>query len=184
MRYFFTLFFIVTCLTTPVLAQGAADKTESVKETMVDKALQLLKDKASKEGVVKSIKASDPKAVLALSKQMHEIWPMRQKVEGALDNIAERLPEKDRAKFKGAMRHSIDFPALEAASIDAMADIFSEKELLKMIGFYGSKEGRSVSHKTGDYEEALQPLMIKMMDKAFLNAKMGSPQSGGQSTPK
>ena len=48
-----------------------------------------------------------------------------------------------------------------------------------MIDFYGSKEGRSVSHKTGDYEKELQPLMIKMLDKALLNAKMGS-----QSLPK
>ncbi len=122
--------------------------------------------------------------LLALSEKMHDIWPMRQKVESALDSIAARLPEGERTKFKGAMRRSIDFDALEAASIDAMADIFSEAELNKMIDFYGSKEGRAVSHKLKDYEAALQPLMVQMMDKALLNAKLGSPKTGAQSAPK
>lgn len=184
MKYFFTLFVILAFSTAPVVAQEAAVAAEPAKESMVDKALQMLKDKGEKERAVKPIKDADPKELLALSKQMHEIWPMRQKVESALDSIAERLPEKDRVTFKGTMRRSIDFDALEAASIDAMADIFSEKELKKMIDFYGSKEGRSVSHKTGDYEKALQPLMIKMMDKAFLNAKLGTSKTGGQSVPK
>lgn len=120
---------------------------------------------------------------LELSKEMHKIWPIRQKVEGALDAVSERIKEENRLKFKAGMRQAIDFEKLEEASIQAMADIYSVAELNKMIEFYGSKEGRSISVKTGDYENALQPLMIKMVDKALLDAKMGT-QSSAQSRPR
>ena len=43
-----------------------------------------------------------------------------------------------------------------------------------MIQFYGSKEGRSVSFKTGDYEAALQPFLIQMVDKAILDTRLGA----------
>ncbi len=134
-------------------------------------------EQAAEKDDDKEIKAQDDgdyEVRLKLSQKMHEIWPMRQKIENALDLVSERIPEKDRLSFKAAMRKSIKFDALEETSIDAMADIFTEKELKKMIDFYGSKEGRSVSYKTSDYEKALQPMMIKMLDKALLNAKMGS----------
>jgi len=92
---------------------------------------------------------------LELSRKMHEIWPVRTKVERAIDSIGENVPAPDRAKFKATMRSAIKFQALEEASIDTMAEIFTEKELQAMIDFYGSKEGRSVSFKVGDYEKAL-----------------------------
>ncbi len=42
-----------------------------------------------------------------------------------------------------------------------------------MIEFYGSDVGRSISAKTADYELALRPIMVKMMDKAMLDLKTG-----------
>jgi hypothetical protein len=72
------------------------------------------------------------------------------------------------------MRKNIEFEALENASIEAMAEVFTAKELTAMIDFYGSKEGRSVSHKTEDYEKLLQPELIKILDKAILDSKLGS----------
>ena len=111
---------------------------------------------------------------LELSRKMHEIWPVRPKVEAALDAVAEQMPEADRVRFKAALRQTIKFDALEQTSIDAMAEIFTVKELEAMIAFYGSKEGRSVSHKTGDYENALAPILTKMIDKALLDTKLGT----------
>lgn len=113
---------------------------------------------------------------LELSRKMHEIWPVRPKVENALDIVAEQIQPQERLKFKAGMRKAIKFEALEEASIDAMADIFTVKELKAMIAFYGSKEGRSVSYKTSDYERALEPVLTKMMDKALLDVKLGSQQ--------
>ena len=154
-----SLLAVLALVSSPVVAQEDADK--------------VLAEGAEKTEIKKQ-DDGDYKKRLELSQKMHEIWPIRQKVENALDAVSERIQEKDRLKFKAAMRKSIKFDALEEASIDAMADIFSEAELEKMIDFYGSKEGRSVSHKTSDYEKALQPMMIKMLDKALLDAKMGS----------
>lgn len=110
---------------------------------------------------------------LELSRQMHEIWPIRPKVESVLDAIAQQIEPTKRLRLKSALREALEFKALEEASIDAMAEIFTEDELKAMIGFYGSKEGRSVSHKTEDYEKALEPILTKMMDKALLNLKLG-----------
>lgn len=110
---------------------------------------------------------------LQLARDMHEIWPIRVKVENALERISERVEASQRVRFKAAMRQAIKFEALEQASEEAMADIFTAKELQAMIDFYGSKEGRSVSHKTADYERALEPLLVKMIDKAILDTKLG-----------
>ena len=176
MYRFLSVFAVIILVSTSVLAQ---EDKPSLKDKVMKKIEAVTADKASNDDAANEAMSD----TMTLSKKMHDIWPMRQKVELALDNIAARLPEGERTKFKGAMRRSIDFDALEQASTDAMADIFSEAELQKMIDFYGSKEGRSVSHKLKDYEAALQPLMIQMMDKALLNAKLGSPKTGAQSAP-
>lgn len=170
---FFSLLAVLAFLISPAMAQENADDVLQAQEEQAEK------DKADQVEGIKPVDQGDYEVRLKLSQQMHEIWPIRQKIEGALDVVAERLPQQERLKFKAALRKSIQFDALEEASTDAMADIFTEKELQKMIEFYGSKEGRSVSYKTKDYEKALQPMMIKMLDKALLNAKMGS-----QSFPK
>jgi hypothetical protein len=115
----------------------------------------------------------DVKTRIELAREMHEIWPIRVKVENALERISERVEASQRVRFKAAMRQAIKFEALEQASEEAMADIFTAKELQAMIDFYGSKEGRSVSHKTADYERALEPLLVKMIDKAILDTKLG-----------
>lgn len=160
-----SLFAVLALITSPVMAQEDADDVLEAQEQAAEK---------DDDKEIKAQDDGDYEVRLKLSQKMHEIWPMRQKIENALDLVSERIPEKDRLSFKAAMRKSIKFDALEETSIDAMADIFTEKELKKMIDFYGSKEGRSVSYKTSDYEKALQPMMIKMLDKALLNAKMGS----------
>lgn len=153
--------FLSFLFTVPVQAQEDADA--------------VLAEQEAKKETIKPIEDDGNYEVrLELSEKMHEIWPIRPRIESALDDIAEQIPPGDQLKFKAAMRKAIEFQALEQASIDAMADIFSEKELEAMIAFYGSKEGRSVSHKTGDYEKALQPVMIKMIDKALADVKLGS----------
>ena len=157
--------------------QAAQEKTPektSIKEKIMDK-VDTLKSKDDKD---------DEKERLELSNKMHEIWPIRQKIESALDNIAENLPQQERLKFKSTMRAAIDFDELKTLSVNTMADIYTKAELEKMVEFYGSKEGRSVSYKTGDYEKALRPVMIKMIDKALLDAKLGKPKAGAHSTPR
>lgn len=112
-------------------------------------------------------------ARVALAQQMHDIWPVRPRVEAALNVIAETLPEENRLAFKAQMRKSIQFDLLEQESVKAMADIFTQDELKKMVEFYGSSEGRSISAKTEDYEIALRPVLMRMMDRALLDTRLG-----------
>jgi len=126
------------------------------------------------EEVVETPQEENYQTRLDLSKKMHEIWPTRPKIESAIDAVGEQIPQAERTKFKAAMRRTVKFQALEEKSIETMAEIFTVKELESMIEFYGSKEGRSVAFKTGDYEAELQPLLIKMIDKALLDTRLGA----------
>lgn len=154
---FFSLLMVCLFLSlSPVQAQ---------EEVVAEEVMQASEQKAE---------TNDYEERLKLSREMHDIWPIRTKVENALENIAQQVPEQERARFKAAMRKAIEFDSLETASIESMADVFSVDELKAMIAFYGSKEGRSVSHKIGDYERSLQPVLVKMMDKALLDTKLGS----------
>ncbi len=152
---FFTLLSLVCTLSFPAIAQETNDKTTSDNT---------------------QVTVDDYEQRLTLAREMHEIWPTRPKIESVLDNVVQRAPAQERLRIKAALRKAIKFDALDEASIDSMAEIFTIKELQAMISFYGSKEGRSVSFKTDDYEKSLQPILSKMMDKALLDIKLGTPQ--------
>ncbi len=110
---------------------------------------------------------------LELAKQMHEIWPIRTRVESAIDAVVQNFPPDKQAQAKASLRKSIQFDQVEEESIQAMASTFTEDELKAMVDFYGSEIGRSVSAKTAEYETAMRPIIIKMMDKAALDLKTG-----------
>lgn len=116
---------------------------------------------------------SIPEANLELAKQMHEIWPIRTRIETAIEAVAENFPQEKQAEVKAKIRKSIQYDQVEEESIKAMATTFSADELKAMIGFYGSDTGRSISAKTQDYEMAMRPVVVKMMDKAMLDLKTG-----------
>ncbi len=111
---------------------------------------------------------------LALAEKMHEIWPIRLRIESAIDAVSESFPAAKRPEIKAALRKNIQYDQVEEESIKAMATNFTAEELQAMIDFYGSDVGRSISAKTSDYEFALRPSLIKMMDKAMLDLKTGS----------
>ena len=126
------------------------------------------------ETVATQTEQTDYEKRLELAREMHEIWPIRPKIEAVLENVAQQVAPQNRLKLKAALRKAIKFPALEQASIDSMADIFTTEELKAMVDFYGSKEGRSVSFKTEDYEKSLRPILTEMMDKALIDVKLGA----------
>ena len=116
------------------------------------------------------------KEQLTLAGKMHEIWPVRTRVETAIEAVSKNFPAEKQAEMKAAMRKNIKFDQLEEESIKAMAQTFTVGELQAMIDFYGSETGRAISAKTGDYEMALRPIMTKMMDKAMLDMRTGTAQ--------
>ncbi len=135
-------------------------------------ALALLSTPAFAQGEAASPVISDKR--MELAEKMHEIWPIRTRMETAIDSVAEGFPEDKRPEIKAAMRKSVQFDQLEEASIKAMAETYNEEELAAMIEFYGSETGRSISAKTASYEFALRPIMVKMIDKAMLDLRTGT----------
>jgi hypothetical protein len=117
--------------------------------------------------------SADEQQRLELATRMHEIWPMRTRVESALDSIAQGFPEERRSEVKARLRQSIQYDLLQEESVKAMADIFTAEELQKMIDFYGSDVGKTVSAKTADYELLMRPALIRMLDKAMLDLRLG-----------
>lgn len=117
--------------------------------------------------------SKDMKKRMELAREMHEIWPIRVKVEKGLSEVAQTMAFSERAKFKAAMRRAIDFEQLERDSIKIMAETFNQKELQGMVDFYGSSTGRAVSAKVDIFQEAIQPTYIKMLDKALLDIRTG-----------
>ncbi len=111
---------------------------------------------------------------LELSAKMHEIWPVRLRVEEAIDLAAQSFEMADQPAFKSQMRRAVKFEQLEEESIEIMARLYTAEELEAMIGFYGSPEGRSVSAKSGDYSAALQPVITRMLDKALIEMRTGT----------
>jgi len=139
--------------------------------TPVD-ASAALKEAPAKPAVL----TADEKERLELAGKMHEIWPIRTRVETALEAVSKNFPEERHDEVKAALRKAIKYDELEEESIKAMAQTFTAPELKAMIAFYGSDEGKSISAKTADYELALRPVMTKMMDAAMLQLRTGSVQ--------
>ena len=149
----FPLIAALVLLATPAFAQGEAATTTDAPA---------------------AAEAAIPASRLELAQKMHEIWPIRTRMETAIDSIAEGFPAEKQPEIKAAMRKSMKFDQLEEASVKAMAETFTEEELKEMITFYGSETGRSISAKTGLYEDALRPIMMQMVDKAMLDLRTGT----------
>lgn len=159
MRYL-ALFLLLTSVSMPAIAQEEGTPVS---------AEQSLPQSMPADAADTAVTAKQ----LELAKQMHEIWPIRTRVEGAIDAVVQNFPPDKQAQAKASLRKSIQFDQVEEESIQAMASTFSEDELKAMVDFYGSETGRSVSAKTAEYEAAMRPIIVKMMDKAVLDLKTG-----------
>lgn len=128
---------------------------------------------AAADAAVTAAREQIPAETLKLAREMHEVWPMRIRIERILDSIAEEFPPDKVDVVKATLRKSMKFDQLEEESIKAMATTYTADELRAMIAFYSSPEGRSVSTKTAEYEEKITPTMRTMVDKAMLDLKLG-----------
>lgn len=117
--------------------------------------------------------AGDMNARLNLAKVMHEIKPARQQIDVAIEMVSKRLPVDQREDFVGRMQKIFDYDKLEELSIKAMAEVFTEKELQKMVDYYGSKEAISADKKMPVYQSVMQPEITKMLDEALLEVRTG-----------
>ncbi len=173
MTRIYIILFALMITVAPAMAQEAVEKNDAVAEEVVSGDAVEGDAETVQSDTGKVSLPTDYEERLKLAREMHEIWPIRLKVEQAIEMISRRVMEGNRPAFKSKMRKVIEFDALEKASIDAMAEIYTAKELQAMVKFYGSEEGRSINIKNSDYEEALKPALSKMLDKGMLDTKLG-----------
>ena len=112
---------------------------------------------------------------LELAKQMNDIRPARTQVDEAVKMVSKGLPPLEKERLLKLVARAFDYPALEKLSIETMAELFSEVELEKMVAYFGSPEARAISAKLPQYQEKLQPEIIRMLDAALMTEKTGGP---------
>lgn len=125
-----------------------------------------------------AVPAQDPATLdqrVALAKRWHELMPVpvRDQVNGAIDEVANTQPENEREIFRANMRNALNYQALEKISIDAMAEIYTVPELQARVDYYSKPEAQSAAKKDNSYAEKIYPEIIRMLDKAIMQARTG-----------
>ncbi len=111
---------------------------------------------------------------LELSRKIQDLRPAKDQIESAIDRYTARLPQAKREVYKSAIREVFNYKALEKASIDAYAEIYTEGELQAMYNYYKTPEAATASEKSGQYAKIVYPEIIRMLDRAMMRVKTGS----------
>lgn len=119
----------------------------------------------------------DAEKRLQLSKELHEIKPIKPRIDRSIDNIASQLREEDQRSFAANVKRILNYNAIKNASINAMAEIYTLQELEAMVEYYAKPEAKSAAEKQDDYQNRVGPEITKMMDKALMEMRTGG--SGG-----
>ncbi len=123
----------------------------------------------------------DMAARVELAQEMHDIWPTRDRVQKAIKIATQSVPPEEQAAFEEVLSFTMDYAAIEAKSIEAMARTFSLEELQAMVAYYGSDIGRSAEGKRDDYIKVLTPEISGYVDKAIMTYRYGA---GAEAVPK
>lgn len=108
-----------------------------------------------------------------LARDFHEVRPLNEQINRAIDKAARRVPKGQRAAFINQVKRLMDYKAITQHSINAMAEVFTADELQAMIDYYSSSEGRSIREKMPEYRDRLGPEITEMMDKALMELRTG-----------
>ncbi len=112
---------------------------------------------------------------LELATEMNTIRPARAQVDEAVRIVSHGLPPMDKERLMRLVDRAFDYKALEKLSIETMAELFTVTELEKMVEYFGSAEARAIGAKLPQYQEKLQPEIIRMLDAALMAEKTGGP---------
>lgn len=115
----------------------------------------------------------DYAARIELANKMHELRPVRDQVENAVDRfIGQQSTNVNREAAKEALLEALNYQSLERISAEAYASTFTQKELVAMVEYYSKPEARSASDKIGDYAAIVYPEIVRMLDAAMLKKKL------------
>lgn len=117
--------------------------------------------------------ATDMDSRLELARKMHEYRPVRAQLDAAIEAAAAALPASGQEAYKMAIRGALNYKTIEAKSIAAMADIYTQEELEAMVAYYAKPEARSAEEKYGVYAARMEAEIIKMLDKAMMRIRTG-----------
>ncbi len=119
--------------------------------------------------------AKDDKAAkeerIALSKDLHDIRNIRDRINATIAGVAQSLPAGDQEDFAKYVALHMNYDALEQKSIAYAADIYTAPELKAMIAYFGSPDGQSAEAKGGDYAGKIGADIMKDIDAAIIAAK-------------
>jgi len=146
--------------------------------TMLSNAPSFAQDEAKSDDTTQAQASAEAVNVtyderVELAKQMHELRPVRDQVEGAINQYAQTRPPAERESFKTAMRNVFNVKALEKISVDAYAETFTVEELRAMVEYYSKPEARSASAKTAQYGAIVYPEIVRMLDRAAIRLRAG-----------
>jgi hypothetical protein len=120
---------------------------------------------------------------LALARKINEITPIKGQIEAGVDHAAQRIPATKRETFKSRVMGAIDEQKLEESSINAMAQTFTLPELQRMYDYYSTPEAHAIAEKWPIYRQLVQPEIVRMMDKAMMEARTGGPGDAPAAEP-
>ena len=108
---------------------------------------------------------------IALSKDLHDIRNIRDRINTTIAGVAKSLPAGDQEDFAKYVALHINYDALEKKSIAYVAEIYTAPELKAMIAYFGSPDGQSAEAKGGDSAGKIGADIMKDIDAAIIAAK-------------
>jgi len=158
MKYLLTA--LIACAFMVASPSSAQDSEPATQESNAEMMAEIAKDPTYEER-------------MKLASKMHELRPVRDQVELAINQYANSRPQNERESFKTAMRNVFNIKALEKISTDAYAETFTVQELRAMVEYYSKPEAASASNKFSDYAGIVYPEIIRMLDRAAIRVKTG-----------
>lgn len=115
--------------------------------------------------------ANDKAERVRLSKDLHDIRNIRERINGIIAGAADTIPPADREDFQRYVQLKVDYDALEAKSVEYAAEIYTVPELKAMIAYFGSPDGQSAESKGGVFSDKISKDILEQVDAAILAAK-------------
>lgn len=142
-----------------------------MKKLSVLAAVVVLSLFAMSVGYAADLVADDKVERVRLSKDLHDIRNIRDRINTIILEAANTIPPEDREDFQRYVQLKVDYDALEAKSIQYAAEVYTAPELKVMISYFGSADGRSAEAKGQVFADKIGKDIIAQVDAAILAAK-------------
>ncbi len=108
---------------------------------------------------------------IKLSKDLHDIRNIRERINAVISSAADTIPPEDREDFQRYVQLKVDYDTLEKKSIEYAAEVYTAPELKAMISYFGSPDGQSAEAKGETFSQKIGKDIFAQVDDAILAAK-------------